>query len=149
MDAFITFFATYWQPMLTCVIIVLVFISFLKEWISPDLTAMSAFIILVLAGILSPSKAMSVFGSSAPITVAAMFIMSAVLERTGLIELLAGRFEKMAGTNNPVRILAVLLFIVAFLSAFVNNTPVVVVFLPIILRHCRKYDTRRQNFSFR
>ncbi|MGY8642826.1 MAG: SLC13 family permease [Verrucomicrobiales bacterium] len=146
MDAFITFFATYWQPMLTCVIIVLVFISFLKEWISPDLTAMSAFIILVLAGILSPSKAMSVFGSSAPITVAAMFIMSAVLERTGLIELLAGRFEKMAGTNNPVRILAVLLFIVAFLSAFVNNTPVVVVFLPIILRHCRKYDHKASKF---
>ncbi len=146
MQALLTFLTTYWQPLFTCVIIVLVFVSFLKEWISPDLTAMSAFVVLVLVGILSPDKALTIFGSSAPITVAAMFVMSAVLERTGLIELLAGRFEKMAGTTNPFRILAVLLVLVAFLSAFVNNTPVVVVFLPIVLRHCRKYDLTASKF---
>ncbi|NNE91323.1 MAG: SLC13 family permease [Verrucomicrobiales bacterium] len=145
MESFTTFFAENWQALITGVIVVLVFVSFLKEWTSPDLTAMTAFVLLVLFGILEPKKALLVFGSSAPITVAAMFIMSAVLERTGLIELLAGRFEQLAG-RSPIRVLVVLLLIVAFLSAFVNNTPVVVVFLPIVLRHCRKFDLTASKF---
>ena len=74
-----------------------------------------------------------------------MFVMSAVLERTGLIEHLAKQFETMAGSN-PVRVMIVLLVIVATLSAFVNNTPVVVVFLPIILAHCRKLDLQASRF---
>lgn len=128
-----------WQQILTGAVVILVFVAFLREWFSPDQIAMGAFMILVLAGIVAPADALDVFGSQAPITVAAMFIMSAVLERTGLIEALAGAFEWLAG-GSRVRVLIVLIALVAILSAFVNNTPVVVVFLPIVLRHCRKYD---------
>ncbi|MEM9283976.1 MAG: SLC13 family permease [Verrucomicrobiota bacterium] len=134
-----------WQQIFTVGVVVLVFIVLIKEWISPDLAAMGAFLSLVLVGVLSPPDALDVFGSSAPITVAAMFVMSAVLERTGLIELLASRFEALAG-NNPARVMIVLLLLVAFLSAFVNNTPVVVVFLPIVLAHCRKFDLKASRF---
>ena len=134
-----------WQQIVTVAIVIAVFIVLLKEWISPDLAAMGAFVLLVLIGVLSPPEALDVFGSSAPITVASMFVMSAVLERTGLIELLAGQFERLAGSS-PVRVMLVLLLLVAFLSAFVNNTPVVVVFLPIVLAHCRKYDHKASRF---
>ncbi|MEO0414846.1 MAG: SLC13 family permease, partial [Verrucomicrobiota bacterium] len=134
-----------WQQLATVAIVVMVFVVFVKEWLSPDLTAMGAFVLLVLLGVLAPEKALSIFGSSAPVTVAAMFIMSAVLERTGLIELLASQFEKLAG-NSSIRMLIVLLILVAFLSAFVNNTPVVVVFMPIVLAHCRKKDFKASKF---
>tara|TARA_R110000850_G_scaffold66894_3_gene148448 strand:+ start:879 stop:2666 length:1788 start_codon:yes stop_codon:yes gene_type:complete len=134
-----------WQQIFTGALVVLVFVVLVKEWVSPDLAAMGAFLSLVLVGVLSPPEALDVFGSSAPITVASMFVMSAVLERTGLIELLASRFEALAG-NNPVRVMVVLLILVAFLSAFVNNTPVVVVFLPIVLAHCRKFDLKASRF---
>ena len=134
-----------WQQIFTVAIVIAVFIVLVKEWITPDLAAMGAFVLLVLIGVLSPPEALNVFGSSAPITVASMFVMSAVLERTGLIELLAGRFETLAG-NNPVRVMLVLLLLVAFLSAFVNNTPIVVVFLPIVLAHCRKFDLKASRF---
>jgi len=134
-----------WQQLFTIGIVVLVFVVFVKEWVSPDLAAMGAFISLVLIGVLAPQKALGIFGSSAPVTVAAMFIMSAVLERTGLIDILAGKFENMAGAS-PARVMIVLLILVAFLSAFVNNTPVVVIFLPIVLRHCRKFDLTASRF---
>ncbi len=129
------------QQLLTVGAVVLVFIAFIREWVSPDLAAMAAFLFLVLIGVLSPQEALGIFGSSAPITVAAMFVMSAVLEKTGLIEVLAGRFEQLAG-KTFLRTSVVLLLLVAFLSAFVNNTPVVVVFLPIVLAHCRKFDLK-------
>lgn len=134
-----------WQQIFTVFIVVAVFVVLFREWISPDLAAMGAFLSLILIGVLSPGEALGIFGSSAPITVAAMFVMSAVLERTGLIELLASRFETLAGSN-PLRIMIVLLTLVACLSAFVNNTPVVVVFLPIVLAHCRKFDLTASRF---
>ncbi len=134
-----------WQQLVTVAIVVIVFITFVKEWISPDLTAMAAFIMLPLIGVLAPSEALSIFSNGAPITVAAMFVMSAVLERTGIIDVLAGRFEKMAG-GSAFRMTIVLLILVAFLSAFVNNTPVVVVFLPIVMAHCRKYNMKASRF---
>ena len=134
-----------WQQVVTVIVVIAVFVVLVREWISPELAAMGAFLSLVLIGVLSPGQALDVFGSSAPITVAAMFIMSAVLERTGLIELLAGRFETLAGSY-PCRVMLVLLLLVAFLSAFVNNTPVVVVFLPIVLAHCRKFDLKASRF---
>ncbi len=134
-----------WHQILTGTVVVLVFIAFLREWFPPDQTAMGAFVLLVLAGVVAPDRALMVFGSQAPVTVAAMFIMSAVLERTGLIEALAGWFERLAGKGSA-RVLLVLVLLVAVLSAFVNNTPVVVVFLPIVLRHCRKFDLTASRF---
>ena len=134
-----------WHQILTGTVVVLVFVAFLREWFPPDQTAMGAFVLLILAGVVSPGDSLMVFGSQAPVTVAAMFIMSAVLERTGLIEALAGAFEKLAGKGG-LRVLVVLVILVAVLSAFVNNTPVVVVFLPIVLRHCRKFSLPASRF---
>ena len=129
----------------TIAVVCLVFVVFIKEWLPPDLAAMSAFVFLIVIGVMDPKEALGIFGSSAPVTVAAMFVMSAVLERTGLIELLANRFESLAG-KSEIRTAVVLLITVAFLSAFVNNTPVVVVFMPIVLAHCRKTGMKASRF---
>ncbi|MCB1234651.1 MAG: SLC13 family permease, partial [Verrucomicrobiae bacterium] len=134
-----------WQQIITAIVTVAVFLALVREWLSPDLAAMGALVLLVFAGVLEPDRALSVFGSSAPVTVAAMFVMSEVLDRTGVIEMLAARFEKLAG-GGASRTMLVLLLLVAFLSAFVNNTPVVVIFLPIVIRHCRKFELRASRF---
>ncbi len=134
-----------WKQLLTCAVVVAVFFCFLKEWLSPDLAAMGAFVLLVLVGVIGPDSGMTVFANGAPITVACMFVMSAALERTGLIEALGSLFERVAG-KSPFRVLAVLLLIVATLSSVANNTPVVVVFLPIVLRHCRKFDLKASHY---
>lgn len=139
------FFETWtWQQAFLAALIILVFITFVKEWISAELVALSALLACVMTGILSveqndPYNALKVFSHPAPITVACMFVLSAALERTGVIEILGIWFEKLAG-KSPLRMLIVMMSLVAFLSSFANNTPVVVVFLPIVLAICRKRD---------
>ena len=131
-----------WQQAFLSGLVVVVFISFVKEWISAELVALSALLACVISGILSvdpadPYNALKVFSHPAPITVACMFVLSAALERTGVIEALGIWFEKLAG-GSQFRMLVVMMTLVALLSGFVNNTPVVVVFMPIVLGICRR-----------
>ena len=134
------FLQIYWDQLFVGGLVIVVFIAFIKEWVGPDLVAMSAFVLVMLMGIVDVDTAMSeVFTNSAPIVIACMFILSASLERTGLIEAMGAWFEKLAGSEER-RILVVMMVVVAPLSAFINNTPVVVVFMPIVLGLARKYD---------
>ena len=136
----------YWDQIFVGALVILVFVAFVKEWGGPDLVAMSAFVLVMLMGIVDVDKAMKeVFTNSAPIVIACMFILSASLERTGLIEAMGNWFEKIAG-KEEVRILLVMMLVVAPLSAFINNTPVVVVFMPIVLGLARKYDLVASRF---
>ena len=91
------------------------------------------------------ADALRVFAHPAPITVACMFVLSEALERTGVIESLGYWFEKTAATS-PTKMLVVMILIVAGLSGFMNNTPVVVVFLPIVLAICRRKDWMASRF---
>lgn len=133
------------NQIVVCLLLVLVFVAFVKEWFSPDLVAMGAFVLLIGIGILDEKSALSVFSNPAPIIVSCMFVLSAALERTGTIEALGEWFEKLAG-RKELRVLLVLMLIVAVLSAFVNNTPVVVVFMPIVLALARKHDLVASRF---
>jgi di/tricarboxylate transporter len=102
------------------------------EKVSVDLVAMLAFSALLVAGILTPAEAFSVFSNDAAITIAGLFVVSGALERTGAIEAI-GRFLQRIGGKTDLSLLLLVLPIVAILSAFVNNTPIVVVFLPIMI----------------
>ncbi len=133
-----------WQQAFLAILVVLVFISFVKEWISAELIALSALVACILTGILSvdpedPYNALRVFSHPAPITVACMFVLSVALEKTGVIEALGIWFEKLAGSS-PQKMLVVMMLLVASLSGFVNNTPVVVVFMPIVIGICRRRE---------
>ncbi len=133
------------DQLFVCILVVVVFAAFVREWFPPDMVAMGAFVLLMVSGVLTVDEALSVFSNPAPIIVACMFILSAALERTGAIDALGGYFERAAG-NREGRILMVLMLLVAPLSAFVNNTPVVVVFLPIVLALSRKHDLVASRF---
>ena len=133
------------NQIVVCLLLILVFVAFVKEWFPPDLVAMGAFVLLIGIGILDEKSALSVFSNPAPIIVSCMFVLSAALERTGTIEALGEWFEKLAG-RKELRVLLVLMLIVAVLSAFVNNTPVVVVFMPIVLALARKHDLVASRF---
>ena len=128
-------------------VLILVILGFFREWAAPDVVALSALGLLLLLGVLPISDVMengkvlergilSVFSNGAPITVACMFVLSAGLERTGVIDVMGKFFSRIAG-KSELRVLLVMMFMVAVLSAFVNNTPIVVVFLPIVLAHAR------------
>jgi di/tricarboxylate transporter len=125
------------QIILVFVTVIAVLVAFIREWISPDFIALSAMGVLLLGGVLTAGDALSVFSNSAPITVACMFILSAALERTGVVETFGQLFSKLAG-RSEFRALSILLLSSAMISAFMNNTPVVVIFLPIVLAYARQ-----------
>ncbi len=112
---------------------------FIWEKLPFELTGMSAFALLLMVGLLTPEDAMRVFSNSGPIAIGALFIISAALAKCGAIDLVAGGVARMPklGLMAVIPILAVT---VAALSAFINNTPVVIVFLPIILGLAQRMD---------
>jgi len=120
-------------------ITVLVFGLFVSEKLAPDLIALCTLVAVTLCGLITVPQAFASFANEAPITVAAMFILSTALQRCGAIEDM-GRWIRRLPPVGEVRILLVLLLSVAAASAFVNNTPVVVAFMPLVLGISRHYD---------
>lgn len=136
------------------ILVIVVFVTLVKEWLSPEITAMCALFACISGGILplkitSPEEAqflaLNVFSHPAPLTIACMFIVSAALEKTGIIEKMGDIFERKAATSETMMLWS-LIIIAATLSAFMSNTPVVVVFMPIVIAICRKKDWKATRF---
>lgn len=113
--------------------------SFVWEKFPPDVTAVTLFAILLVTGLLPSENAFAVLANPAPVTVGAMFILSAALVKCGAVDRISGFVERAGTLPYPIVIL-VMVALVATLSAFVNNTPVVVVFLPVVLGLARKMN---------
>src|SRR3546814_16736504 len=84
------------QTVIVLVLVIVVFVGFVRETMPPDIVALVAVGLLLVTGILGTDEMLSVFSNSAPITVAAMFVLSAALERTGVLDTL-GRLAAKAG----------------------------------------------------
>lgn len=91
---------------------------------------------LILTGLLTPAEGISGFANEAMLTVAAMFILSAGLVKTGALDHV-GRWVARTAGKSEFRLVAVSLVIVIPLSAFINNTPVVVMMIPLVMGICR------------
>ncbi len=115
------------------------FAGMVWEKVSVDVVALCGMGALMVSGVLTPQEAFSVFSNDAAITVAAMFVLSASLIRTGALEDVTRWFDRFGG-GSEARLLALVLPVTAVLSAFVNNTPIVVMFLPILVAQAAKHD---------
>ncbi len=121
------------------ILLVLTLVSFAWERIPADMTAMTLFAVLLVTGLLPHDRAWDVFSNPAPITVGAMFILSAALGKCGVIESLAGAMQTLTRLGFTWFVFFMLLAVAA-ISAFINNTPVVVVFMPVVLSLAKKLD---------
>lgn len=74
-----------WEIIFVFALLVLALASFVWEKLPPDVTALSLFSILIVSGIISTEKAFSVFSNPAPLTVGAMVIISAALDRKSVV----------------------------------------------------------------
>lgn len=108
------------------------FVLFVTETLAVDLVALLVMLALVLGGILTPEETLEGFSSEAMITIACMFVLSAGLIRAGALEVI-NRAMLVAGGGSKPRMIVAMMLAVALSSAFVNNTPVAVIFLPVVL----------------
>ncbi|WP_144394563.1 SLC13 family permease [Pleionea sediminis] len=83
------------------------------------------------------SEGLSGLSSTATVTVLAMFILSASIQRSGLIHLLGKKLFPLVG-NSEVRMMLIIGLLVGFLSGFINNTAAVAVTIPLVLDMCKR-----------
>ena len=127
------------------VLLIAAIIAFVREKIAPELVALSLFVLVALTGLVPVRDAFAVFSTPAPITVAAMFVLSAALVRCGALDYLTMRIER-ASTLPYWVVIFLLVGLVAFVSAWINNTPVVVVLVPVVLNLAKRMKLAPSKF---
>ena len=117
---------------LVTLILVTAMLLLITEKLPVDLTSIGIVVVLTITGILTPTEAIAGFASPAVITVGAMFMISKGMIRTGAVGFISQKVSEYS-RGRPTLAIFLILMIVGTASAFINNTPVVVLFIPIIL----------------
>lgn len=119
-----------YEAYLTLAIVMAVLITLIVSSIATDVILMSALAALVITGVLTPLEGLAGFSNPGVITIATLYIVAAGLKETGAIQWIAGR---LLGQPNGVRQgLAKVVMPTSVMSAFMNNTAVVAMFIPSI-----------------
>ena len=122
-----------WPALVTLGVVVAMFVAFVREVYPPEVVAICGAALLMAIGILPVEDLLAVFANPAPITIGAMFILSGALIRTGALDAFTRRLS--AGVEQrPRRVMAGFAGFTAVASAFMNNTPVMVMMMPVALR---------------
>lgn len=125
---------------LTLTVVGVMFGMFLYEIYPTEVVAMIGMTILLVTGVLPYDAAVMTLANPAPWTIAAMFIIVGALVRTGALNTLTEIVERQAAIN-PARAIGGSLVFVAFASAIMNNTPLVVVMIPVFIQLARSLGT--------
>ncbi len=124
------------QAILSLVVVAAMFVLFLREALPTEVVAILGVAVLLISGALPYEAAVSVLSNPAPWTIAAMFIVMGALVRTGSLDRLTKFADRSAKTQPKLAVAGVLAFVVVA-SAFMNNTPVVVVMIPVVVQLSR------------
>jgi di/tricarboxylate transporter len=126
-----------WQPTLTSIVALVTLGLLFSGRRAPDMVMMGAVIVLLFTGILSPSEALEGMSNQGMITVAALFVVAAAVERTGALQTIIGR---LLGRPHSLATAQIRTMIgPGILSAFMNNTPVVALMVPALRSWARKH----------
>jgi di/tricarboxylate transporter len=121
------------DALLVLALVVVATVLLVTERMRADLVALTVLGALILFRIVSPGEALSGFSNRATVTVACMFVISAGLQASGVVGYLGDRLL-LHGPTGQTALLLLTTLVIAPVSAFINNTAVVAIFLPIILR---------------
>ena len=118
---------------ITAAVILGAVVLFVTEKLSVDLIALLLMGTLVVAGVITPAESMQGFSNPETMTVAFMFVISAAILKTGSLQYVAGQLTRTF-QNHYQRGVVLLMLVVSSVSAFINNTPVVAVMIPVTIQ---------------
>jgi len=121
------------QAILALSILAGMFVLFVRETYPVEVTAMGGAAVMVILGLLPIKDGVAVLSNSAPWTIALMFLVMGGLVRTGAVEMIISVAERHATTYPKATIVGLFSF-VAVASAFMNNTPLVAVMIPVVIQ---------------
>ena len=125
-----------WPPFVALAILAGMLVMFILERYPVEVVALAGAALMLVLGIAPERQAMAVFANPAPWTIAGMFLIVGGLVRTGSLNYLSQLAIAHVG-DRPRTTLIVLTLTVLAMSAFVNNTPIVVVMMPIFMQLAR------------
>ena len=117
---------------ITLGVVLLTIVLLARDFTAPAAVVFGAVVALLVAGVIEPAEAFSGFGNAAPITVAALYVVAAGIERTGVLNRIVDFVLGSGGGER--RTLTRLLVPTATASAFLNNTPIVAMMVPPVSR---------------
>jgi len=132
-----------WEALFTLAVVLATLVLQVRGTLPPVLALMGANVLLLVGGVISVNEALAGFSNPAPITVAALFVVAAAVERTGALQPMVNAALARGGGERAslLRLLAP----TAAVSAFLNNTPVVALLAPQV----RDWAERRNRASSR
>ncbi len=125
------------QAVMMLLIVVGMFALFLSELYPTEVVAISGAALVMALGLLPYDRALEVLANPAPWTIGAMFIVMGALVRTGALDWFTRKAEKHVAVRPRFAIVLLMGFVV-LASAFVSNTPVVLVMIPVFVQLARK-----------
>jgi sodium-dependent dicarboxylate transporter 2/3/5 len=132
------------QAILGVLIVAAAMIFFVFEKIPIAITAVGASLLMWAIGAIDVKDVYAPFGSQVTIFVAAMMIVGSALFNTGAIDIVVGWFQKSGVEKRPRLLIAAITLVTAFLSAFLSNSAVIAIFLPLIAVLAAR-STRKMN----
>ena len=134
-----------WLPWIALAIMAVMFVMFIRETFPMEVVAVGGAAVMLVTGLLPFKEAAGVLSNSAPWTIAFMFMVMGGLVRTGAIEMLIGMAESRL-EKHPVMTVLVLFSFIAVASAFMNNTPLVAVMIPVVIQIAAKLGKAPSKF---
>ncbi|WP_158728824.1 MULTISPECIES: SLC13 family permease [unclassified Flavobacterium] len=123
------------------ILLLLVIVAFSFEWLSPEIVVIIALCLLVFSGIITSNEAFQGFGNDFIIMLVSIFIIGGVLKYNGVIEYIISPFNKLKSINESL-LIAIIMIITGVLSAFMNNTAIVSIFISPVIILARKLNIR-------
>lgn len=133
------------QGFFVLAIIVIMIAALAKEVMRPGLILFSALIFLMTFGAVNANEVLAGFANKGMITVAILFVVSEGITQSGALNKLATSFLPRRRGNTRSLFFRVM-FPISFMSAFLNNTPIVIIFAPIIKRWAENLNLSAQKF---
>ncbi|MGJ9458647.1 SLC13 family permease [Oceanobacillus sp. CF4.6] len=124
------------ETIFVLVMVVAMFCALLFEIASPAFVVFSVLIIFLITDILSPQEALSGFSNEGMLTIALLFIVAGAVQKSGIIENMMKAW--LAGSSSLLGSMIRFFVPVSLLSGFLNNTPIVVTFTPMLKRWCEE-----------
>jgi di/tricarboxylate transporter len=125
------------DALLTLGIIAVVLFALVRNLAPADVVFLGATSFLAACGVITPTEAFAGFANEGVLTVAVLFVVAASLRDTGVLDTVG--YYLLRKTKSKTGVLGRLSIIVLSSSAFLNNTPIVAMFMPIVLDWCRRH----------